>query len=183
MPSTSVTLPLTDGGRLIGEVDGFLLAVGRDQPADRAAARTDRAAPRGQRARAPPDAARRPGLDRPGGGGRARNRHYLRSRAARADGRHSGGHSRAARTSRWSTPTCSRRGPVEEPAGFSAFVTARSSIDYIHKSQTGETGFGQCLGRADRSRPRRRDRRGNAGPVAAGPDRAGLPAPDLAAGL
>ena len=35
----------------------------------------------------------------------------------------------------------SRRGPVEEPADFSAFVTARSSIDYIHKSQTGETGL------------------------------------------
>jgi outer membrane usher protein len=34
-----------------------------------------------------------------------------------------------------------RRGPTEKPAGFSAFLTARSSIDYVHKSQTGQPGF------------------------------------------
>jgi len=37
-----------------------------------------------------------------------------------------------------------RRGPVETPAGFSAFVTARSSIDYVHQSQTDQTGFGNA---------------------------------------
>lgn len=37
-----------------------------------------------------------------------------------------------------------RRGPVETPAGFSAFVTARSSVDYVHQSQTDETGFGNA---------------------------------------
>ena len=35
----------------------------------------------------------------------------------------------------------SRRGPTEKPAGISAFVTARGSIDYVHKSQNDETGL------------------------------------------
>ena len=34
-----------------------------------------------------------------------------------------------------------RRGPAEKPAGVSAFVTARGSIDYVHKSQNDETGL------------------------------------------
>jgi outer membrane usher protein len=36
------------------------------------------------------------------------------------------------------------RGPAESPAGFSAFLTANGSIDYIHQSQTDETGFGNA---------------------------------------
>jgi len=35
----------------------------------------------------------------------------------------------------------SRRGPAEKPAGFSAFLTARGSIDYVHQTQSGETGL------------------------------------------
>ena len=37
-----------------------------------------------------------------------------------------------------------RRGPVETPAGFSAFVTARSSVDYVHQSQSDRTGLGNA---------------------------------------
>jgi outer membrane usher protein len=37
-----------------------------------------------------------------------------------------------------------RRGPAEAPAGFSAFVTARSSVDYVHRSETDPRGFGNA---------------------------------------
>jgi len=36
------------------------------------------------------------------------------------------------------------RGPVETPAGFSAFVTANGTIDHVHRSENDETGFGNA---------------------------------------
>jgi len=138
--ATSVTLPLTDGGRLIGEVEGFLSPSGEiSLPSARLLELIGPRLEDSARERLRRQLAGQVSIDLAAAGQLETAIIYDPERLELkidipVD-------VRAQRGLSLVDADLSRRGPVEGPAGFSAFVTARSSIDYIHKSQTGEKGL------------------------------------------